>query len=129
MTSTLNKKGSNRVVEIAVYFRANGGSSRGVAVGGARFPIAGSLLGAYHDSGHYAVFVRWGAQRFPPAVRWNRPGSGSRCNCGELLRLERACFCPMCLHPRDRCALLPVPIEARIDLPELLWAIVLLIPA
>jgi len=46
MTSTLNKKGSNRVVEIAVYFRANGGSSRGVAVGGARFPIAGSLLGA-----------------------------------------------------------------------------------
>src|SRR5215469_17968892 len=65
MTSTLNKKGSNRVVEIAVYFRANGGSSRGVAVGGARFPIAGSLLGAYHDSGHYAVFVRWGRSTFP----------------------------------------------------------------
>src|SRR5215469_14187367 len=99
MTSTLNKKGSNRVVEIAVYFRANGGSSRGVAVGGARFPIAGSLLGAYHDSGHYAVFVRWGRSTFPASGSLEPPWERSRCNCGELLRLERACFCPMCLHP------------------------------
>ncbi len=68
---------------------ADRSGSAGFVVGGAAIPAAGSVLGADHDFGDYAVLTRRGARGFVAAFCGNCFGCGGWGDSGELFRATR----------------------------------------
>ena len=64
--------------------------SAGFVVGGAAIPASGSVLGAAHDFGDYAVLTRRSTCGFVAAFCGNCFGRGGWGDSGELFRATRA---------------------------------------
>ena len=69
---------------------ADRSGSAGFVFGGAALPPSGSILGADHDFGNYAVLTGRGAHRFVAAFCGNCFGRDSGGDSGELFRAKRA---------------------------------------
>lgn len=73
-----------------VALGADRSGSAGFVVGSAAIPPSGSLLGADHDFGNYAVLTGRGARCFVAAFCGNCFGRGGWGDSGELFRAKRA---------------------------------------